>query len=181
MHNAFPVFAAEETPNPLLPAFYDILWSGVIFAVVLVFFLWLVLPRLNKALDARADAIEGGLKRAEEAEAKAAAALEANETQMAEARAEAAQIREQARAEGQQILAELKQQAQDEANRITANARTQIEAERQTALQSLRREVGVLAIDLSERVVGDSLDAQRSSDIVDRFLADLEAEEAGAR
>lgn len=184
MHLAFPVFAADETaeaPNPLIPAAYDVLWSAVIFVVVLAFFLWLILPRMNKALDARADAIEGGIKRAEAAEAKAAAALEANETQLAEARAEAAKIREQARTEGQQILAELKQQAQDEADRITANARTQIEAERTSALQSLRQEVGVLAIDLSERVVGESLDAQRSSTIVDRFLADLEAEEAGSR
>lgn len=181
---AFPIALAEEEGaapgNPLVPALYDVLWSAVVFAVVLAFFLYL-LPRLNKALDARADAIEGGLKRAEAAEAKAAAALEENETRLAEARAEAAEIRERAREEGKQILAELKQHAQEEADRITANARTQIEAERQSALHSLRRDVGSMAIDLSEKVVGDSLDDQRAAAIVDRFLADIESEEAGRR
>ncbi|WP_260980050.1 F0F1 ATP synthase subunit B [Agrococcus jejuensis] len=184
MQLAFPVVMADEhgeaSPNPLIPAIYDIVWSAVVFAIVLVFFLWLV-PKLNKALDARRDAIEGALERAEAAEAKAKASVEENAAILAEARAEASQIREKARAEGAQILAELKVAAQEEADRVGATARAQIEAERQAAVQSLRQEVGVLALDLSEKVVGESLDEQRAAGIVDRFLADLEAEEAGRR
>ncbi|WP_217495986.1 F0F1 ATP synthase subunit B [Agrococcus sp. SGAir0287] len=185
MQLAFPVVMADEhgegsTPNPLIPAIYDIVWSAVVFAIVLAFFLWLV-PKLNKALDERRDAIEGALERAEAAEAKAQASLEENAAILAEARAEAAQIREKARAEGAEILAELKAAAQEEADRVGATARAQIEAERQAAVQSLRQEVGVLALDLSEKVVGESLDEQRAAGIVDRFLADLEAEGAGRR
>ena len=87
-------------------------------------------------------------------------------------------IREDARTEGAQILADLKQQAQAEADRITANAHVQIEAERAAAVASLRAEVGSLAIDLASGVIGESLnDDARASAVVDRFLADLEADQ----
>jgi F-type H+-transporting ATPase subunit b len=170
--------AAAEEVNPLLPASYDILWSAVCFAIILGFFLWKVLPSVNKTLDARADLIEGGIKKAENAQAQADAALEEYKKQLAEARAEAAKIREQARLDGTSILNELKEQAQIESARIVANAQAQIEAERQSALVSLRTEVGTLAIDLASGVIGESLaDDKKAAGIVDRFLAELEADE----
>ena len=59
-----------------------------------------------------------------------------------------------------------------------ASAQAQIEAERQSALVSLRSEVGSLAIDLASGVIGESLaDDKKAAGIVDRFLADLEADE----
>jgi len=177
MHIAFLAAAeGEAPPNPLLPATYDIVWSFVVFAIVLVVFIWKVVPRLNKALDARSAAIEGGIKKAEQAQADAAAALERYNDQLAEARAEAGRIREAARADGVKILNDLKAQAQAESARIIASAQATIEAERQSALVSLRSEVGTLAIDLASGVIGESLtDDARSTALVDRFLADLEA------
>ena len=42
---------------------------------------------------------------------------------------------------------------------------------------SLRSEVGSLATDLASRIVGESLqDDARSNGVVDRFIADLEAQ-----
>lgn len=167
---------AEEgaTQNPLIPAFYDILWSLVVFLVLLVIFWKVVLPRVQALLDERAAAIEGGIKKAEEAQAEAAAALESYNTQLAEARAEASRIKEQARADAAKIEADLKARAIEDAERITAQAQQRIEQERQTAFASLKTEVGSLALDLSEKVVGESMDDARSAAIVDRFLADLE-------
>lgn len=184
MLKAFLTAAAEEgeTHNPLLPEIYDIVWSLVVFAIVLVVFIWKVVPRLNAALDARRDAIEGGIERAEAAQAEASAARDNYTAQLAEARAEAGRIREQARADGQKIIAELKQQAQVEADRITATAHAQIEAERSAALVSLRAEVGTLALDLASGVVGEALnDDAKSTALVDRFLADLEASETAGK
>jgi len=175
-----PAFLDVRTAdvNPLIPADYDIIWSSVIFVALLIVVAVFVVPRLNKALDARAEAIEGGLKKAEEAQAAASAARDEYNAQLAEARAEAARIREQARTDGAAILAELKEQAQAEANRIAANAQVQIEAERAAALVSLRAEVGTLALDLASGVIGESLsDDKKASALVDRFLADLEADE----
>lgn len=170
--------AEEEAPNPLLPAVYDIIWSAVCFAIILFFFVWKFLPAIKQTLDARAEAIEGGIKKAEIAQAEAAAALAEYKDQLAEGRAEAAAIREQARVDGTKIINELKEQASVEAARVTANAQAQIEAERQSALVSLRQEVGSLAIDLASGVIGQSLsDDKKASSLVDQFLADLESDQ----
>ncbi|MGV3732494.1 MAG: F0F1 ATP synthase subunit B [Microcella sp.] len=176
------IVAAEETPNPLLPAWYDIVYSLIPFILVLLLFWRVVLPRMQKTLDERAALIEGGIAKAESAQAEAQAALEQYNALLAEGRAEAAKIREQARAEGAAILAELKESAQAEAARITANAQLQIEAERQAALVSLRAEVGSLALDLASGVIGESLaDDKRASALVDRFLAELESDAGSAK
>jgi F-type H+-transporting ATPase subunit b len=165
--------------NPLIPAVADLLWGGIVFIIIAVFFTAYVLPRLTTTLDARTEAIEGGIKKAENAQAEASAALDEYKKQLADARAEAARIREQARLDGTAIVNEHKEQATVEAARITANAKAQIEAERQGALVSLRSEVGTLAIDLASGVIGESLaDDKKAAAVVDRFLADLEASES---
>jgi F-type H+-transporting ATPase subunit b len=176
MLNAF-VVAASESPNPLIPALPDLVWGTFAFVIVLVFFVWKGVPRLTAALDARRDAIEGGIKRADEAQAAAQAALDQYTAQLAEARGEAARIREQARDDAKVIRAELIEQAQADAARVGATAKAQIEIERAAALASLRSEVGSLALGLASTVIGESLNDKRSNDIVDRFLADLEASE----
>ncbi|MDJ0323021.1 F0F1 ATP synthase subunit B [Cryobacterium sp. PH31-AA6] len=183
MFNAVIAAAAEtETRNPLLPELYDIIWSGLIFVVILFFFWKLVLPRMQKLLDERAEAIEGNIAKADDAQRQAEAALEQYTAQLADARAEAGKIREVARADGQKIVAEHRELAVSEAARVTASAKVQIEAERQAAVVSLRSEVGTLAIDLASGVIGESLtDDAKASAIVDRFLADLEASEKAAK
>src|ERR1700710_2755672 len=133
--------AAAEQINPLIPQWYDIVGSLICFAIILFFFWKLVLPRMKKLLDERAEAIEGNIAKADEAQHKAEALLEEYTEQLADARAEEAKIREQARTDGQKILAELKEQASLEAARVTATAQAQIEAERQAAVVSLRGEV----------------------------------------
>lgn len=178
MLHAVIAAAAEEQHNPLVPEIYDIIWSAVCFAVILFFFWRVVLPKMQKLLDDRAEAIEGNIAKADEAQRKAEAALEQYTAQLAEARVEAGAIREQARTDGQRIVAEHKDQAATEAARITASAKAQIDAERQAAVVSLRSEVGTLAIDLASGVIGASLaDDAKASAIVDRFLAELEATE----
>jgi F-type H+-transporting ATPase subunit b len=176
IHSIVAAAAEGATHNPLLPSSADLIWSSVVFAILLVFFWTRVLPNFKKNLDARTEAIEGRLEAAEKAQAEAAAKTANIEAEQAAARAEASQIREQARAEGAAILAELKEQASAEAARLTATAKAQIEAERQAALISLRNEVGGIAIDLASRVVGASLQNDKiASDVVDQFLAELEA------
>ena len=181
MLHAFISAATEEAAeprNPLIPEIYDIVWSIVPFAIILFLFWKIVLPAMRKTLDARAELIEGGIKKAENAQAEADAALEEYKKQLADARAEAAKIREQARLDGTSILNERKEQATTESARIVANAQAQIEAERQAAVVSLRAEVGSLALDLASGVIGESLsDDKKAAGIVDRFLADLEESE----
>ncbi len=175
--------AAEEgaTQNPLIPATYDIVWSAVVFAIILIAFWKVFLPKMKTMLDERAVAIEGNIAKADEAQAKAEAALQEYTAQLAGARQEAADIRDAARADAAKIVAKAKEDALAEAARVAQAAQSQIEAERQSAVVSLRREVGTLAIDLASGVVGEQLsDDQKASALVDRFLAELEASEKAA-
>lgn len=174
--------AAEEAPNPLIPAWYDIIWSALWFIVILVVVWKVALPRFTKMLDERSAAIEGNIAKADEAQKEAEATLEEYTRQLAEARTEAGEIRESAREDGKRIVAEAKDTASAEAARLTAAAHSQIEAERQTAFVSLRSEVGTLALDLAGGVIGETLsDDARATAVVDRFLADLDASEKAAQ
>lgn len=180
MLNALVTLAAEEGSNqvPILPAMYDIIWSGVCFVVIIFVVVRYAMPRMNTVLDARSAAIEGNIAKADEAQRKAEAALEEYTAQLAEARKEAGEIRDAAREDGRKIVSEAKQNASSEAERLTAAAHTQIEAERQAAVVSLRSEVGTLALDLAGGVIGETLsDDQKAQAVVDRFLSELEASE----
>lgn len=184
MFNAFIAAAAEggEAVNPLIPAWYDIIWSSVVFLIIVIFFWLKILPKMQEMLDKRAEAIEGNIAKADEAQAKAEAALAEYTAQLAGARAEAGEIRDAARADATKIVSKAKEDALAEQARITAAAQAQIEAERQSALVSLRKEVGGLAIDLASGVVGQSLsDDKKASALVDQFLADLEASEKASK
>ena len=173
---------AAEQKNPLIPEPYDIIWSAVCFFVILFFFWKMALPKMQALLDGRAEAIEGNIAKADDAQRKADAVLVQYTAQLADARAEAGAIRDQARTDGQRIVAEHKEQASVEAGRIAASAKMQIEAERQAAVVSLRSDVGALAIDLASGVIGESLsDDAKAGAIVDRFLAELEASEVPAQ
>ncbi|WP_375237240.1 F0F1 ATP synthase subunit B, partial [Microbacterium schleiferi] len=124
MLTALVTYAAEEgaAKNPLIPAWYDIIWSGVCFIVILVLFWLYALPRMKKLLDERSAAIEGNIAKADEAQRKAEAALEEYTAQLADARREAGEIRDAAREDGKKILAEAKENASAEAARLTAAA-----------------------------------------------------------
>ncbi|MDH6291518.1 F0F1 ATP synthase subunit B [Rhodococcus sp. NM-2] len=167
--------AEEESHNPLLPATYDIVWSIVCLVIVGFVFWKYVLPMFQKVLAERTEQIDGGIKRAEEAQAEAKAALEQYRAQLAEARTEAAQIREDARTQGQQIIAEMKAQAQEESDRIVAAGNNQLVAQRQQIVAELRADLGRTAVDLAEKVIGESLaDDVKRAGTVDRFLNELD-------
>jgi F-type H+-transporting ATPase subunit b len=172
--------AAATQQNPLLPSAPEFIIGTIVFVVVFGVLGKMLLPRISKTLAEREDAIEGGLNRADEAQAEAQRVLEQYRAQLDDARHEAARLRSEATEQGAQIIAEMRERANAEARRITEAAQSQIEAERQAALQSLRSEVGSLAVELASRIVGESLaDTARQSRMVDRFLDDIEAR-AGA-
>jgi F-type H+-transporting ATPase subunit b len=164
-----------ETAYPVIPHPGELIVGIISFVILYVLYKRFVVPRLETLLAERRRAIEGGIERAEVMQAEAQAALERYQAQLAEARTEAAQIREQARTEGQQILEELRVQAQEESARIVARGQEQIQAARQQVVNELRVQIGSLAVDLAERVVGESLaEDVRRRGTVDRFLDELD-------
>jgi F-type H+-transporting ATPase subunit b len=163
------------TKLPIIPHPAEIIVGLIFFAILYWAMAKYVVPRLEAMYAERTAEIEGGIEKAAQAQAEAAAALNEYNNQLAEARAESGQIREEARAQGAQIVAEMREQAQAEAARIVSSAQSQIAAERQQAVVQLRTEVGALATDLASRIVGESLaDSARQSRVIDRFLDELE-------
>jgi F-type H+-transporting ATPase subunit b len=155
--------------------FVELIAFGIIVWILAKF----VIPPINRAMTARQEAIKKEFADLDEAKAEAHKAEEEFKAQIADARHEAAKIREEAREQGAQIVGEAREQAQSEAARIVEHGHAQVRAERQQAVASLRAEVGTLAIDLAGRIVGESLDDdERSTRVVDRFLADVESMQA---
>jgi F-type H+-transporting ATPase subunit b len=166
---------AATQENPLIPPWGEVIIGTIAFVVLLLVMAKFVAPRFEQVFQARREAIEGGIERAEAMQAEAKEALEKYRAQLAEARSEAAQIRDQARAEGQQILEELRTQAQQESARIVARGEEQLATARQQIVTELRSQIGALAVDLAGRVVGESLaDDARRRGTVDRFLEELD-------
>ncbi|GAA2685051.1 F0F1 ATP synthase subunit B [Nonomuraea recticatena] len=181
MITAASLLAAEGGANPLLPHAYELVVGIFAFFVVFLVVGKILTPRIQKTLAERTDAIEGGIKRAEDAQAEAQVLLKQYRDQLAEARHEASRLREEAREQGAQIKAELREEAQAEARRIVEAAHAQIEADRQQAFAQLRTEIGRLSTDLASRIVGESLeDEARQRRTVDRFLDELESSSAQA-
>jgi F-type H+-transporting ATPase subunit b len=66
-----------------------------------------------------------------------------------------------------------------ESERLAQVAKAALEAERDSAINALRAEVGGLAIELASKIVGAKLqDDAVANKVVDDFIAELEAKKA---
>ena len=174
--------AKAATNNPILP-------NGTFIAEVVAFVILLyllnryALPPLSKAMTTRQDMIERQIKESQEATERLEAAESEYRELLEQTKADASRIREEARAEGRAIIDELRSKAQEEADRVRARGEEQLVAEREQVVAALRADLGRLATDLAERIVGEALDdAATQGRVVDRFLSDLDSREAkGAR
>jgi F-type H+-transporting ATPase subunit b len=177
------LLAAEKGPNPLLPHTPELIVGIIAFALLFFFLKKAVYPKFEETFEARQQEIEGGIERAHAAQAEAKALLEQYKAQLAEARNEAAKIRDDARAEGARIVEELRAEAQEQAQRIIQRGEETLVAERERLVTQLRAEVGELAVELAERIIGDSLaDEARRRATIDRFLTEIESSDtAGGR
>ncbi|WP_436502086.1 F0F1 ATP synthase subunit B [Actinokineospora sp. HUAS TT18] len=176
------MFLAAEEPNAVLPHPSEIILGLVAFLLLLFVISKFVAPRFEKLYAERTAKIEGGIEKAEKAQAEAEAALQQYKAQLAEARAESARIRDDARAEAEQIKEELRAQAQEESARIIAQGQASLEASRAQIVAELRADLGRHAVALASKVVGESLeDDARRRGTVDRFLEELDAVSAPAK
>jgi F-type H+-transporting ATPase subunit b len=177
------LYLAAEEHNPIVPLWQALVLGTIAFGIVCFVLMKFVFPQMEKTFAARVDAIEGGIKRAETAQAEANELLEQYRAQLAEARTEAARIRDEARADAEGIRQDILTTAREESERIIAAGHDQLAAQRESILRQLRSEVGSLAVELAGKIVGESLaDEARSRATVDRFIAELEqADPAGGR
>jgi len=168
--------AAETEHNPIIPLWQEVVLGIIAFGILCFVLMKFVFPMMEKTFAARVDAIEGGIKRAEAAQAEANQLLEQYKAQLAEARTEAARIRDEARADAEGIRQDVLAKAREESERIIAAGNEQLAAQRESIVRELRSEVGTLAVDLASKIVGEALaDEARSRGTVERFIDELGA------
>jgi F-type H+-transporting ATPase subunit b len=172
---------ATEEHNPLLPQTGELIYGIVAFGV-LYFLLWkLVFPPLNRLLEERRANIEGRLEQAELALREAEELRERRRAQLEAARDEATAIVERGRRMGEETRQDIVAQAEAEAARKLSQADAQIAAERERAIAEVRTDVGELAVQLAERIVGEAMDAELQQRVVGRFVEELATGGNGAR
>jgi F-type H+-transporting ATPase subunit b len=180
--NPLVQLAAEDAENPLVPPIPELVIGLIAFVIVFGFLAKKLLPTINKVLEERREAIEGGIEKAEAAQTEAQSVLEQYKAQLAEARHEAARLRQEAQEQGATLIAEMRAEGQRQREEIIAAGHSQLDADRKAAASSLRQDVGKLATDLAGKLVGESLeDHARQSRTIDRFLDELEEKAEAAR
>ncbi|WP_127497603.1 F0F1 ATP synthase subunit B [Actinoplanes solisilvae] len=168
--------AGEGEHNPIIPLWQEIVVGSIAFAILCFVLMKFVFPMMEKTFAARVDAIEGGIKRAEAAQAEANQLLEQYKAQLAEARTEAARIRDEARADAEGIRQDILAKAREESDRIIGAGQEQLNAQRESIVRDLRSEIGTLAVDLASKIVGEALaDEARRQGTVERFIDELGA------
>lgn len=148
--------------------------AGIIAFSIVFFFVWKwAIPAYNATLAARQAEIDAEVESAEKAKLEAETLLSDYREQMAGAKAEADQIVSDARDAGEAVKADIVARAEAEADQIKARANDEIAAERERVSGDIRRQVADLSMDVAERVVGESIDADRQRQLVDRYIDDL--------
>jgi F-type H+-transporting ATPase subunit b len=149
---------------------------GLIAFLILFFFTWKwVLPRFRQVLDERGQKIQGEMEQAEATRSEAQQLLEQYRSQLAGAREESNRIIEEARATAEQLRRDLQAKAEEEAQATVARAQDEIRAERARTFQELRSQVGSIAVELAERVVGQSLDDRAHQRLIDEYIDQVAA------
>ena len=132
-----------------------------------------VYPELVKLAEARQRLIADQLTEAEKSRSDAEARLKDAEAKLNEARKTAQSMIDAATKSAEQLRQELKQKAEDEAKRLTAAARKEIDAERERAIQTVRNEVASLVVSATEKVIGETLDADKHRQLIERAIAEV--------
>ena len=169
---------AEHAEEPsgldlILPAFEELLWGIVAFAVVFFVLNKFAFPALRKNVEARDKQIADDLKQAEDAKFEAQRQLDEYKKQLADARSEANKIIEDARQSADQVRKDLIAKAEQEAEQVVSRAQEQIQNERTRAIGELQSTVSELSIELAEKIVNRSIDANTHRDLVDAYIKEV--------
>jgi F-type H+-transporting ATPase subunit b len=149
----------------------------VIQGFVFFFVAWLVMkyiwPFLLVKIETRQKVIAEGLAAAAKSEKDLNEAEARSKEIIREARERAAQIVDQASKRSNEMIEEAKGTASAEAQRLIASAHEEVGLETTRARESLRREVGELAVEGASRLLGREIDPRTHADLLDKLSAEV--------
>jgi F-type H+-transporting ATPase subunit b len=126
-----------------------------------------------EALHNREQKIRDAVEQAEKARAEAAQLLKHNEQNMARAEEEYRKVIREGKELAEKMKEEIVAKARQQAQRELQMAKEEIQRDIEAAKQQLRSEVADLAVKAAERILDETLDAQKHKKIVDTFLNQL--------
>lgn len=150
-----------------------LLFQMLFFAVFVWFSKQYVWRPLIGALDARKATIADGLAAAEKGRAAEDAGREQAQQALAEAKSQAQEIIGRAEKRGVEVVEEAKRDAKTEGARIVAAAQAEIETEFGKAKESLRAQVGELAVAGARRILEREIDAAAHAKLLDDLAKKL--------
>lgn len=164
-------FASEEGGiGKILPdmnEFIPMLIAFIIIFVVLAKFGW---PMFEGIMVRRETAIRESLEKSEAARIESEKLLEDYKKQLAEAKAQAAQIVADAKKAGESVKADIESKAQAEADNMIEKAHVAIEAEKKQAVSELQSSVADLTVSVTARIVGEDLSDDEHRAIIERYV-----------
>ena len=162
--------ACQEAPNPILPPLNELIWGAIAFTVLFAGLAWKGYPAVKKAMDDRTEKIRNDLDSAERARTEAETALAGYQSQLQEARTEAARIIEEARQQADQVKRDLTARAEAEAAELRQRNAEQVAAERDRVMAEMRGQVAAIAIELAEKVVESNLDREANMRLIENYI-----------
>lgn len=128
----------------------------ITFLVMMAILARWVYPEVVRLAEARQKAVAEQLKEAEKSRSAAESSLKEAEAKLADARRTAQNVIDAANKSGEQLRQELK-----------------AKAERLKAVQSVRSEVANLVVSATEKVIGETLDANKHKQLIDRAIQEV--------
>lgn len=170
---AFPAlaFASEkEGIAVLIPDMNEFIPMLVAFLIILVILAKFGWPVVDNIITKRETTISDALKKSEEARVESERVLAEYREQLAESKAQSAQIIADARVTGESVKAEITAKAQAEAEDMIEKARLAIETEKKAAIAELQGSVADISISVASKIIGADLSDDEHRQLIERYV-----------
>jgi len=151
-----------------------LLIQDIAFIVLMVLLVRYLYRPITSVLEARTRRIQEGLRAAEEAKRDREAAEKEYQLRIEAARREGQGLLDRIAKQGEDLRKELEAKAREQADTLIARARAEIQQEREKAVQDLREQVADLAVLAASRIIGESLDAKKHRELIERAIEEAE-------
>ena len=145
----------------------------IVFGILVWFTMKFIWPPVIKVLDERANRIAEGLAAAERGKSDFEQAEKRVAAMLAEGRQQVAEMVANADKRAAEIVEEAKQQASEEAAKMLAQARADVAQEANRARETLRHQVGILAVKGAEQILRREIDANVHSELLGALKQEL--------
>ena len=159
----------------LTPEVGLIFWMLVAFGVVFFVLAKFGWPIIIQMVDERKKYIDDSLESARQANEKLAKIQEESAALLKQAREQQSQILADAMEQRKQIVEKAQTEATIAGQKILEEAKQQIEVEKEDAIRDIRRQVGLLSVEIAEKVLRQSLKTDKDQmAMIDRLLDEMD-------